>query len=104
MPQQDLRQSERFLTLYTPPKIDGDFTGKHIISVEQFGRRDLQILFDATISIRKRLTQHDRGLLQVLRQPRGQVPAGLTHFSHPNYVRRCHAIVDTLCPAAAADA
>ncbi|HNR72411.1 MAG TPA: glycosyltransferase family 4 protein [Verrucomicrobiota bacterium] len=45
-----------------------------------------------------------RGLLQVLRQPRGQVPAGLTHFSHPNYVRRCHAIVDTLCPAAAADA
>lgn len=65
MPHQDLRQSERFLTQYTPPRIDGDFTGKHIISVEQFGRRDLQILFDATISIRKRLTQHDRGLLHL---------------------------------------
>jgi len=59
----DLRQSERFLSLYTPPKIDGDFTGKHIISVEQFDRRDLQILFDATASIRKRIRQHDRGLL-----------------------------------------
>lgn len=59
----DLRQSERFLSRYTPPKIDGDFTGKHIISVEQFDRHDLQILFDATASIRKRLEQHDRGLL-----------------------------------------
>ena len=59
----DLRQSERFLSLYTPPKIDGNFTGKHIISVEQFDRRDLQILFDATLSIRRRMRQHDRGLL-----------------------------------------
>ncbi len=63
LPTPDLRQSERFLTLYTPPKIDGDFTGKHIISVEQFDRHDLQILFDATTSIRKRIQQHDRGLL-----------------------------------------
>src|SRR3990172_5430674 len=61
--QSDLRSSERFLALYTPPKIDGDFTGKHIISVEQFDRRDLQILFDATSSIRKRVRQGDRGLL-----------------------------------------
>ncbi len=59
----DLRQSRRFLERYTPPKIDGDFTGKHIISVEQFDRRDLQILFDATSSIRRRLKQSDRGLL-----------------------------------------
>jgi aspartate carbamoyltransferase len=59
----DLRQSERFLQHYTPPKIDGDFTGKHIVSVDQFDRRDLQILFDATTSIRKRLKQNDRGLL-----------------------------------------
>src|SRR5690554_2579709 len=61
----DLRQSERFLSLYTPPNIDGNFTGKHIISVEQFGRRDLQILFDATMSIRRRIRQHDRGLLEL---------------------------------------
>jgi len=61
----DLRQSERFLEIYTPPKIDGNFAGKHIISVEQFGRRDLQILFDATASIRRRMKQHDRGLLEL---------------------------------------
>lgn len=62
---EDLRQSTRFLKLYSPPKIDGNFTHKHIISVDQFDRRDLQILFDATLSIRKRLKQHDRGLLQL---------------------------------------
>ncbi|MBN1201780.1 MAG: aspartate carbamoyltransferase [Anaerolineae bacterium] len=62
---EDLRRSERFLNLYSPPEIDGDFTGKHIISVEQFNRRDLQILFDATASIRRRMQQHDRGLLEL---------------------------------------
>jgi aspartate carbamoyltransferase len=61
----DLRQSTRYLDVYKPPKIDGDFTHKHIISVDQFDRRDLQILFDATASIRKRIRQHDRGLLQL---------------------------------------
>lgn len=61
----DLRRSEQFLSAYAPPKIAGDFTGKHIISVEQFDRRDLQILFDATLSIRRRMRQHDRGLLQL---------------------------------------
>lgn len=61
----DLRQSKRFLKEYTPPKIDGDFTHKHIISVDQFERRDLQILFDATASIRRRIRQADRGLLQL---------------------------------------
>jgi aspartate carbamoyltransferase len=61
----DLRRANRFLEIYTPPKINGDFTGKHIISVEQFERNDLQTLFDATASIRKRLTQSDRGLLEL---------------------------------------
>lgn len=59
----DLRPSERFLERYTPPKINGEFEGKHIISVDQFDRHDLQILFDATASIRRRLKQQDRGLL-----------------------------------------
>ena len=53
----DLRQSTHYLDVYKPPKIDGDFTHKHIISVDQFDRRDLQILFDATVSIRKRIRQ-----------------------------------------------
>jgi aspartate carbamoyltransferase len=61
----DLRQSTHYLDVYKPPKIDGDFTHKHIISVDQFDRRDLQVLFDATVSIRKRIRQHDRGLLQL---------------------------------------
>lgn len=38
-----------------------------------------------------------RGLLQVLRQPRGQVPPGLEYFSYPNFVKRCHAIINQLC-------
>ena len=62
---EDLRHSTQFLDLYTPPQIDGDFTRKHIISVNQFQRNDLQILFDATLSLRKRLKQHDRGLLHL---------------------------------------
>ena len=61
----DLRQSKQFLTEYSPPKIEGNFTHKHIISVEQFARDDLKILFDATTSIRKRLQQRDRGLLHL---------------------------------------
>lgn len=61
----NLRLSERFLERYAPPQIAGDFTGKHIISVDQFDRDDLQILFDATSSLRKRIRQNDRGLLHL---------------------------------------
>ena len=50
---------------YRPASIDGDFLGKHIISVDQFQRRDLNILFDAAASIRKRIRSHDRGLTEL---------------------------------------
>ena len=50
---------------YQPPAIDGDFIGKHIISVDQFRRQDLDILFDAATSIRKRIRTHDRGLTEL---------------------------------------
>jgi len=50
---------------YAPPKIGGDFKDKHIISVDQFDRQDLDILFDATVSIRRRVRQNDRGLTEV---------------------------------------
>ncbi len=63
--QADLRQSRRFIDTYIPPRIDGEFAGKHILSVDQFERHDLQILFDATASIRRRMKQNDRGLLQL---------------------------------------
>ena len=50
---------------YQPPAINGDFLGKHIISVDQFQRRDLDILFDAATSIRKRIRSQDRGLTEL---------------------------------------
>lgn len=57
--------SNPFLQRYVPPKIEGSFTGKHIITVDQFERKDLQILFDAAASIRKRIRQSDRGLTEL---------------------------------------
>jgi aspartate carbamoyltransferase len=50
---------------YQPAPIDGDFVGKHIITVDQFARKDLQTLFDATLSIKKRVRQRDRGLKEI---------------------------------------
>lgn len=50
---------------YQPPPIHGEFIGKHIISVDQFQREDLDILFDAATSIRKRIRSHDRGLTEL---------------------------------------
>ena len=50
---------------YQPPAINGDFLGKHIISVDQFKRADLDILFDAATAIRKRIRTHDRGLTEL---------------------------------------
>jgi aspartate carbamoyltransferase len=63
--QQDLRSSEDFLTIYKPQPINGDFNGKHIVTVEQFTRPDLQIIFDATTSLRRRIRQNDRGLTEI---------------------------------------
>lgn len=54
-----------YLNRYIPPKIEGNFTGKHIITVDQFERKDLQTLFDAATSIRKRIRQSDRGLTEL---------------------------------------
>ena len=50
---------------YKPVPIAGEFLGKHIISVDQFQREDLDILFNAAISIRRRLRFHDRGLTEL---------------------------------------
>ncbi len=54
-----------FRHTYAPPKIDGIFQGKHILSVEQFNRRDLEALFNAASSIRTRMRQGDRGLTEI---------------------------------------
>lgn len=63
--QNDIRQARDFASIYQPPKIDGDFLGKHIITVDQFTRKDLQIIFDATASLKRRLRQNDRGLVEL---------------------------------------
>ena len=56
---------EHLSTKYIPAPINGDFVGKHILTVDQFARKDLQILFDATFSIKKRVRQRDRGLREI---------------------------------------
>src|SRR5690606_15202195 len=62
---QELRQARDYVQLYTPPAINEDFVGKHIITVDQFTRKDLQIIFDAAASLKKRSRQNDRGLVEV---------------------------------------
>ncbi len=61
----DLRPSEQFRNLYKPAKIAGDFSGKHIITVEQFARDDLQSVFDAASRLRERVAQKDRSLVSL---------------------------------------
>ena len=51
--------------MYTPPPIDGSFVGKHIITVDQFTRNDLKIIFDAAASLKRRSRESDRGLVEV---------------------------------------
>jgi aspartate carbamoyltransferase len=60
-----IRQTEQFRHLYTPPEINGDFTGKHIISVEQFHRNDLDSIFETTSSLRTRVAQADREIVNL---------------------------------------
>jgi len=50
---------------YQPHSIDGDFTGKHIVSVEQFSRADLDQLFETVAHLRARVRAHDRSLLDL---------------------------------------
>ena len=70
----DLRESRDYVKVYTPPPIEADYQGKHIVTVNQFSRQDLQILFDATTSLRKRVRQNDRGLSELCN---GKVMASL---------------------------
>lgn len=54
---------------YTPQAIAGDFLGKHIVTVGQFSRPDLEQLFAAATSLRTRVRQRDRGV--------GEIAAGM---------------------------
>ncbi len=59
-PQADARPTEQFRHLYTPPAINGDFKGKHIITVEQFQHSDLESLIETAHALRERVAIHDR--------------------------------------------
>lgn len=58
-------QVNNFADIYEPPMINGEFVGKHIISVDQFQREDLDALFSAASSIRRRIRHQDRGLTEL---------------------------------------
>ena len=53
------------LESYQPDPIAGDFTGKHIVTVDQFAREDLVQLFDATLRLEQRIRNRDRGIGEV---------------------------------------
>ncbi|MDE0673298.1 MAG: aspartate carbamoyltransferase [Caldilineaceae bacterium] len=53
------------LESYQPEPIAGDFTGKHIVTVDQFAREDLVQLFDATLRLEQRIRNRDRGIGEV---------------------------------------
>ena len=50
---------------YRAPAINGDFHQKHIITIDQFARGDLDTLFSAAASLRKRIRKRDRGLTEI---------------------------------------
>ena len=59
------RVSEEFTRSYVPVKINGDFRGKHIVTVEQFTHADLQLLLTEAFSLRERMRSGDRGVLNL---------------------------------------
>lgn len=63
----DPHQNESYSYLYNPEKINGEFTGKHILSVEQFARPDLEILFSAALRIKEMFIQDDPRLQDICR-------------------------------------
>jgi aspartate carbamoyltransferase len=50
---------------YTPRPIGGDMTGRHIVSVEQFARDDLDALFRFAANLRTRVRAGDKTVLKL---------------------------------------
>jgi aspartate carbamoyltransferase len=53
---------------FTPPAIDGTLTGKHIVSVEQFARPDLDDLIRVASDLRTRVRSGDQSVLKLCRR------------------------------------
>lgn len=62
---EQLRPSEQFRHLYTPPPIAGEFKNKHIITVEQFAQSDLETIFTTTSAFRERVAAKDYDLAKL---------------------------------------
>lgn len=60
-----LRRAADYVKRYTPPRIYGKFEGKHIVTVEQFERPDLDQLFSVTHQLRRRVVAHDPSVSQL---------------------------------------
>ena len=54
-----------YVDAYVAPAINGEFRGKHIVTVEQFARDDLKILFEAAATLKKRIRSGDRGVVEI---------------------------------------
>lgn len=50
---------------YTPRLIDGNLAGRHIVSVEQFARADLDALFRTAANLRSRVNAGDKTVLKL---------------------------------------
>jgi aspartate carbamoyltransferase len=53
---------------FTPPAIDGNLTGRHIVSVEQFARPDLNDLIRSATDLRTRVRAGDQSVLKLCRR------------------------------------
>lgn len=69
-----LRRAADFVKRYTPPRIYGNFEGKSIVTVEQFERPDLDLLFKVTNQLRRRVVAKDKSIAQLAT---GQIMASL---------------------------
>jgi aspartate carbamoyltransferase len=57
--------TDQYIHHYAPAKVNGDFTGKHVVTVEQFTRLDMEALFAATYNLRERVRHCDRSVLDL---------------------------------------
>lgn len=55
----------RVLGQYQPAPIAGDFTHKHIVTIDQFSRDDLSLLFESTQRLEERIRGRDRGVAEI---------------------------------------
>lgn len=60
------RVADTYLERYIPSPIKGEFEGKHIVTVEQFARADLDIIFEATRKVRAAVQRGERGIPDLL--------------------------------------